>query len=167
MKKPLILSIILPLAACGPSEKEANTAEAPTPKNTENGTCVACGMVMREQPAPRGQVVHRDGTRAYLCSIDDLVQYLDIPSPNGKPVKIYAEIMPDAHGRLDMDVAWRPWGEVTDVFFVIGIERGAVMGDPVMTYRTEQAAGQAAREFGGTIVTFERLREANRERDTE
>ena len=95
-------------------------------------------------------------------SIDDLVQYLDIPSPNGKPVKVYAEVMPDDHELLDMDPAWQPWGDVADLFFVTGIERGAVMGEPVMTYRTKAAAENAAENFGGRIVTFEQLRETNR-----
>ena len=166
MNKILLAAIlVLPLAqvACQPEQTSTDSDETATATNTDTGTCAACGMVMREQPAPRGQVVHRDGTRAFLCSIDDLVQYLDIPSPAGKPTRIYAEVMPDEHDSKDMNQAWQPWFDVAELFFVTGIERGAVMGDPVMTYRARAAAEKAAEKWGGSLVTFEQLRAANRE----
>ncbi len=159
-----MLALALLLAACQPEENSSATdAESATASDPKTETCAACGMVMREQPAPRGQVVHRDGTRAFLCSIDDLVQYLDIPSPAGKPTRIYAEVMPDGHDSKDMNQAWQPWFDVADLFFVTGIERGAVMGDPVMTYRARAAAEKAAEKWGGSLVTFEQLRAAIRE----
>ena len=159
----LLIPLVLMLTACQPDEGSSSAdGETMTATDPATDTCAACGMVMREQPAPRGQVVHRDGTRAFLCSIDDLVQYLDIPSPAGKPARVYAEVMPDEHESKDMNPAWQPWFDVAELFFVTGIERGAVMGEPIMTYRTRAAAEKAAEKWDGTVITFEQLRAANR-----
>ena len=159
----LVLSLALAQTGCQPDETSTDNDEPATAINTDVGTCAACGMVMREQPAPRGQVIHRDGTRAFMCSIDDLVQYLDIPSPHGKAAKIYAEVLPDDHSPQDMERAWQPWFEAAEVFFVIGIERVGVMGEPVMTFRTRAAAEKATAKSGGEVVSFEQLRQANRD----
>ncbi len=161
MKKLLVLSI-LALAACQPKPTSSDAGKEITAVNADTETCSACGMVVREQPSPRGQVVHRDGSREFFCSIDDLVQYLDVPSPRGKPVKVFTEIMSDDHDIEDLSVAWRPWGEAADIFFVTGIDRGGVMGAPAMTYRTQTAAEKAAKELGGMVVGLEQLRDASR-----
>jgi nitrous oxide reductase accessory protein NosL len=91
------------------------------------------------------------------------VPYLDIPTPHGKAGGVYAEVMPDDHSSLDMDRSWQPWFTVADLFFVTGIERGPIMGEPVMSYRTLAAAEKAVVTSGGRVVTFEQLREANRQ----
>ena len=69
MKKILLVAALtLPLAqiACQPEPSSTGNAEPTIAINTDTGTCAACGMVMREQPATRGQVIHRDGTRGLL-----------------------------------------------------------------------------------------------------
>ncbi len=162
MKKLLILCI-LALVSCQRENASSQDDEKLTAMNADTETCSACGMVIREQPAPRGQVIHRDGSREFMCSIDDLVQYLDVPSPSGKPRKIFAEVMPDDHKLDDMDTGPQSWAEAAGVFFVIGIDRGGVMGDPALTYRTKDAAEMAAKNFGGKVVTFDQLRENNKE----
>ena len=158
----LLALACLGLSACQPDEGPSQQGVDLSATNADTETCTACGMVIREQPAPRGQLIRRDGTREFLCSIDDLVQYLEVPSPNGKPAKVFAEVMPDDHDQSDMSTAAQAWGEVADVYFVIGLDRGAVMGGPALTYQTQEAAEQAAKKFGGKVVTFEQLREANR-----
>jgi nitrous oxide reductase accessory protein NosL len=125
--------------------------------NVQTETCSACGMVVREQPAPRGQVVYRDGSREFLCAIDDLVRFLEVPSSKGKPVKIFAEVMADGHDITDMDASAKPWIEAGKLFFVTGIERGGVMGAPALTYQTEAAAKKAAGKYNGKVVSFETL----------
>ena len=156
MKNILILCI-LALAACKSDNTTSTEQAAVVAKDVETETCSACGMVVREQPAPRGQVVYRDGSREFLCAIDDLVRFLDVPSAKGKPVKIFAEVMADGHDITDMDASAKPWGEVDKVFFVTGIERGGVMGAPALTYQTEEAAKKSAGKYNGKVVSFETL----------
>lgn len=156
MKNILILGI-LALAACKSDNNTSTQQAAVVAKDVETETCTACGMVVREQPAPRGQVVYRDGSREFLCAIDDLVRFLDVPSSKGKPVKIFAEVMADGHDISDMDASAKPWVEVDKLFFVTGIERGGVMGAPALTYETEEAAKKAAGKYNGKVVSFETL----------
>ena len=85
--KPFLILCALALLSCQREKAGSDDAQSFAPTHAETETCTACGMVIREQPAPRGQLLRRDGTREFLCSIDDLVQYLDVPSPLGKPKK--------------------------------------------------------------------------------
>jgi copper chaperone NosL len=156
MKKILTLCLLI-LAACNQENTPSAQADSVVAKNVETETCSACGMVVREQPAPRGQVVYRDGSREFLCAIDDLVRFLEVPSPKGKPVKIFAEVMADGHNVTDMDASAKPWVEVDKLFFVTSIERGGVMGAPALTYQTEDAAKIAAAKYNGKVVTFQQL----------
>jgi len=149
---------LLAVASCH-RENPASDADAGLqPKNADTETCAACGMVIREQPAPRGQVIHRNGDRRFLCSIDDLLQYLEVPSPSGKPARIYSEVMPEAHALEDMDTSFQSWEEAAALFYVTGIDRQGVMGAPVMSYQSKEAADKAAENFGGKVLTFEQLR---------
>jgi len=160
--KYLLLSFLLALVACQSEDGAAQSKEDLTAKNVDTATCAACGMVVREQPAPRGQVIHRDGSREFFCSIDDLVQYLDVPSPKGRPRKVFAEVLPDEHAMDDMNPSWQEWDEADALYFVTGVERPGVMGAPSLTYRTKESAENAAEEFKGAIVTFEQLRKQNK-----
>ncbi len=163
MKKLIvILCFFLLPAACRQEQSAHQEQQAFAPGNADTETCAACGMVVREQPAPRGQVLHRDGSREFLCSIDDLTHYLEVPSPKGKPVAVYAELMPDGHQTTDLDTTWKHWAEVADLIFVTGIDRDGVMGEPALTYRTKDAAEKAAEKFAGKIMNFDELRTENK-----
>ena len=161
MKLIAILSL-LALASCQQKETLADTSDTLHPIDADTETCAACGMVIREQPAPRGQVIHRNGDRQFLCSIDDLLQYLELPSPSGKPVGIFSEVMPDAHAPDNMDTSFQAWKEASTLFYVTGIKRKGVMGAPVLSYDTAEAAGNAAKKSGGKVLTFEQLRTQTR-----
>jgi len=52
-----------------------------------------CGMLVREQSAPRSQVVHRDGSRFFFCSLSDLLVHLDAPSPHGRADVTFVEVL--------------------------------------------------------------------------
>jgi nitrous oxide reductase accessory protein NosL len=52
-----------------------------------------CGMLVREQSAPRGQVVHRDGTRFFFCSLGDMLVHIGAPFPHGRPQAIFVEVL--------------------------------------------------------------------------
>ncbi len=160
----LILCCALVLVACRREESASQNQAVFVAKNADTETCAACGMVVREQPAPRGQVIYRNGSRQFLCSTGDLVHFLEVPSPSGKPMAIYAEVMPDDHEAGTRDTAWQPWGEAGELFFVIDIEREGVMGKPALTFNTQEAAGKAAKKFTGKVVIFDELKaESNKQ----
>lgn len=119
--------------------------------------CAACGMVVREQPAPRGQVVHRDGTRVFLCSLADLVQYLQAPSKHGSPVSVFVEVLDPAAAPKEKSTAERPWARAEEAGYVVGVEREGIMGKPVLAYPSAAAAAAAAARHGGQQKSWSEL----------
>ena len=65
MKRMLLVALLLVGCSREPAAPQPDIDW--TPRDADVETCTACGMVVREQPAPRGQVIHRDGTRVFLC----------------------------------------------------------------------------------------------------
>jgi len=137
-------------SAC--SGEEASGEVDRTAHELDGDECAACGMIVREQPAPRAQLVHRDGERAFFCSIGDMVAYRAGPSPHGEVVATYVEVLPaDADPALN-DPARRPWVEAQTAGFVLGVARHQIMGEPVLVYATHDEAELAATRYGGRAV---------------
>lgn len=116
--------------------------------------CGACGMVVREQPAPRGQLVYHDKTRVFFCSVGDLVQYMQSPSPHGRVEKVYVEALDPKADPHQVAKAPRPWIDASQAAFVLGVARGHIMGEPVLVYASKSAAEGVARRYGGTLASW-------------
>ncbi len=117
--------------------------------------CGACGMVVREQPAPRSQLVYHDGTRVFFCSVGDLVQYMRSPSPHGSVDRIYVEALDPAADPRKPSTALRPWVDAQSAAFVLGVERGHIMGVPVLAYASKTAALRVAKRYGGQLADWQ------------
>lgn len=138
--------LLLACAGGAPVEAPAEPAEIGLAE------CAVCGMVVREQPAPRGQLLHRDGTRAHVCSIDELRAAITAPSPHGAVRAAWVEALPAGVPVEELGVAPRPWVRVEAAGFVRGVPRERIMGEPLLSYATpEEAAAEAAR-LGGQAV---------------
>lgn len=149
---------------CGKAEPES-AARAPVEAQAIGpAECAACGMVVREQPAPRGQVVHRDGTRAHFCSIDDMLQYVHAPSPHGQVTDVFVETLEPGHDPADTSSEERPWAksDAAGVSYVRGVERPGIMGPPVLVYASRAAAEAAAKAHGGEVTSWPELRATGR-----
>jgi copper chaperone NosL len=148
-----LLAVIL---GCGEQPAAAPTEIAPI--HLEDATCDACGMVVLEQPAPRAQVRHRDGTIVALCSLGDLRAHVQTPSPHGKPADIWVEALPpDFDPRSSSAAPELPWIRAEDAWFVVGFERPGTMGRPALSYATEDAAAAAAARVGGRTARWSAL----------
>ena len=121
--------------------------------------CAACGMVVREQPAPRAQLIHRDGTRAHFCSVGDMLTYHDAPSPHGKPVRTFVEVSEPGAGAA-LSAAPLPWQPAESAKYVLGVPRAGVMGLPTLAYADEPAARSAAQTLGGSVADWASVRAA-------
>jgi len=151
---------VLP-AACGKEKTEKTGSEPAEAEPFGPAECASCGMTLRFQPAPRGQLLHRDGTRAYFCSLGDLVQYAAAPSPHGKPKAIWVELMDDKADPTEMKTDARPWALADDASFVLGVPRRGVMGPPVLSYADKASAERAtARHRDVKHHTWHKLRPA-------
>ena len=119
--------------------------------------CAACGMVVREQPAPRAQVVHRDGTREYFCSLSDLLQYVKTPSSHGAIAQVFVELLDPAADPTQISPEARPWALAEGAHFVVGVARPGIMGATVLTYATAAEATAAAKKPGGKVKSWAEL----------
>lgn len=152
----LALGISL-LAGCGGEARQGgDPALEPVAIQDQEGA--VCGMLLAEQTAPRGQVVHRDGERAFLCSISDLLAYLDAPSPHGKAVKVLVEVMDASQDPSVAHKGPHPWLDAGEAVYVVGIERSGVMGEPVLIYHDAAAAEAVTAGTSARILDFDALR---------
>ena len=152
----LVAGLCLPASACR-SKTDAAAQVAATAEPFTVHECAACGMVVREQPAPRGQVVHRDGQREYLCSLGDMLQYLRTPSSHGAAEQVFVELLDPATDPERTSTAPRPWAPAGGVHFVVGVARPGIMGKPVLTYATADEATAVATKHGGQVKTWTEL----------
>lgn len=150
--------VALTLAAGCDRGSGESTAPA-TPQAMDGHECAACGMTVRDQPSPRGQVLHRDGTRAFFCSIGDMVTYLAAPSPHGEPRGVWVEANDPAADPMPPDTAARPWVTAQSASYVLGVPRERIMGAPVVVYAARGDADRVAGAAPGRRATdFEGLK---------
>lgn len=117
-----------------------------------------CNMVVREQPSPRAQVVHNDGTRAHLCSADELVQVLMAPSPHGEVKHKFIELSDPSADPSENSTAERPWKPAKDAWYVLGVKREGIMGPPVLAYEQKSDAEKVAAKHQAEVLDFDQLR---------
>lgn len=155
-----VAAVMLWLAACGGNEGTRDgVAAAEAVAIEQHHECAACGMIVAEQSAPRAQLVHRDGTRQFFCSLGDLRAYLGAPSAHGAVVAVHVELLDPAADPRAFSVEARPWSPAADASFVVGIDKPRVMGAPVMAYATPDAARAVAARYGGQTRTWQALLE--------
>jgi len=146
----------LALLACDRPDRSSAVAPG-APEAIGDQECAVCGMIVREQPAPRGQVVHRDGTRLFFCSVSDLLAYLEVPSPHGRAVDVFVErSLPGEDPRVG-SVEPHPWMRAQDAFYAVGGEGPRRMGEPVVVTATREEAERVARTVGARALDFEAL----------
>jgi nitrous oxide reductase accessory protein NosL len=114
-------------------------------------------MLIREQSAPRGQVIHRDGKRSFLCSIGDLLAYLAAPSPHGAPARVLVEVLQPTQDPAESHTGAHPWIDAEEGVYVVGLERPQVMGTPVLIYRDRAAAEHVIEEPSAKIMSWNEL----------
>jgi nitrous oxide reductase accessory protein NosL len=159
-------AVLLLAHGCGPATDETPRA-ADVPIAIADQEDAVCGMLVREQSAPRAQVVHRDGERAFFCSIGDLLVYLDAPSPHGPAREIFVEVMEPDEDPAKHHTEAHPWHDARSAAFVVGIERPAIMGEPVLAYADATEARRVAEAHAGArVLDFEALRDRWRARQS-
>jgi nitrous oxide reductase accessory protein NosL len=115
-------------------------------------------MVVSEQPAPRAQVLHRDGTRLFFCGISDLLVHLQAPSPHGAPVEIFVEVMEVDEDPREIHIGEHDWIRAEEAVYRVGDLRPPfIMGVPVMVYRDAASADRAISHGPTRQLDFEQL----------
>ena len=133
-----------------------------TAASMTNAECGACSMVVAEQPAPRAQLVHRDSTRKFFCSLSCMAHYLAAPSPHGEAKAILVEQYDPQADPKQTDRKACPWIPAKAASYVVGIERPGVMGTPALSFQHRAEAETFARQHKGRVVDFAGMRIALR-----
>jgi copper chaperone NosL len=144
------------LLACQQTEDAASISTTPEPIG--QAECAVCGMTVAEQPAPRGQLIWRDGTRAHFCSLGELRATVQGPSPHGEPVAVYVETLPADFDPATPSTAPLAWSAAEQAWYLFGAERPGVMGMPVLSYASEAEARQAAERLSLSVASWEAVR---------
>jgi len=151
----VIAAVWLACLGGGPAAAPVTAA----PSSLAHAECAVCGMVVSEQPSPRGQVVYRDGTHAHVCSIEELRALAQERSARGAPVAVYVEVLPASFDPSQTDAAPLPWSPADEARFVFGASRRGVMGEPVLSFVDPAAAHRAAAQLGTEPVDWSALRD--------
>ncbi len=155
------------LAVACTAEDASEPAAPLTTVAIDDQAGAVCGMIVRDQSAPRAQVVHRDGERAFLCSIGDLLVHVLAPSPHGKAEAIWVEVLTPEQDPAESHTGPHEWVRAEDAVYVVGIERRGIMGPPVLVYRTREDAERVTAGTAGRVLDFEGLKGWWQERGSE
>ena len=122
--------------------------------------CGGCRMIVKNYPGPKGVIVKTDGktltycsTRCFACNVarmkSDSMQATDIQSVLVQDASLIDWNQPHAtqDHLIDARTAW----------FVYGSSKTAVMGRSLAPFADKAKAQAFARQFGGTIHTYEEL----------
>ena len=151
----LLLLVSLGLAACGGNSQEEEVVLSAVDPDVE--TCAMCGMVVREQPVPRAQIIHRDGSRMHLCAVSELSTYLAAPSPHGKVEAVFVETLRPEDGPETTVTDPRPWAPAQEVTFVVGCPDRPVMGESILAFARAEDARTLAEGCEGRTLTWNEL----------
>ena len=149
LRRSVAAFVALAFFGCGPADdgKKVTTHQTVALSDQEDAVC---GMLVRMQSAPRGQVVHRDGSRFFFCSLGDMLIHLGAPSPHGRVEAVFVEVMDPAEDPKLSHTGEHPWMPAADVVFVVGIDRPGIMGAPVLVYANQAEADRAMHGRTGT-----------------
>ena len=155
MRAPLLVLVLL-AGGCGDAPGAGGSIGL-EPAALADQEGAVCGMIVRDQSAPRGQVMHRDGERSFLCSIGDLLAYLEAPSPHGAPARVLVEVLQPTQDPAESHTGAHPWITAEEGIYVVGIERKRIMGAPVLVYRDRAAAEQVIAGTSAKILSWDEL----------
>jgi copper chaperone NosL len=150
--------IVVATLACSNAGPKATAADI-KPEEIGAHECEACGMLIREQPAPRAQLVHKDGQRHFFCSVSDMLTYMQAPSPHGSVATSFVETLHPQDDPMEFSVDPRPWTGTREAAFVLGVAKPKVMGTPILVYGSENEAKSVSEKYKGTTVSWNKLKQ--------
>ncbi len=127
----------------------------PSPIAMDEAACSVCGMLVAEQPSPRGQVVYKNGRHHHLCSLSELRAEVQNASPFGEPIAVYVEALPNDFDPTRMETHELPWIAANEAHYVGGVSRPRVMGIPLLSYAEEDVAQDVAARLGAKPISWQ------------
>ena len=145
------LGAVLTVAGC--------SGEAPPPTVTpvalsETAIGHYCGMVLREHPGPKGQIILADSSDpVWFSSVRDTVAFTMLPEEPKNIAAVYVSDMAAAQSWEEPGV--ENWIDAKRAFFVIGSAmRGGMGAEEAVPFSTDSAANDFVLQHGGVVVGF-------------
>jgi len=153
-----ITSLLFLLLACSNNE-QINKSVTPVAFK-DSDICHTCGMMVVAYPGPKGQVFEQGNSQILkFCSTSDMMIWY-MGHENQNPVlKMYVH-----------DMAKSPWHKPDDkhlipakeAYYVIGSSKNGSMGPTLATFSDSKVAEGFAGEYGGRVLSFQKLTEVLR-----
>ncbi len=136
------------LAACsevvkqsGPQEPAADTA------------CALDGMVLKDFPGPKAQVLYAEGKPDFYCDLMELFAMVLAPEQKRAVAGVFVQDM----GKADWASPSGHWIAAKTALYVVGSRKAGSMGATFASFADKLDAAAFVKAEGGTIVPFDQV----------
>lgn len=153
LRSLLLLPLLLLLAACSDGPERA-VAQNPVP--IEPGDeCHLCGMIIDEQPGPKGELYVRGDTAARkFCSVAEMFTFLLQPEHRERIGAAYVHDVAAGSWAAPNDDAFVP---AREAWYVLGHHQASSMGHALASFRQRTDAEAFVEAHGGRLLSFEQI----------
>lgn len=147
-----LLPLLLALLLVGCEEAARTQAPLPPVAIAEGDECHLCGMIIQEQPGPKGQLYLR-GTEAPLkfCSTRDMFAFLLQPEHRHRIAQAYVHDVAAGSWAVPGADAFVP---AQEAWYVVGHGRQGGMGHTLASFRQRADAESFSARYGGEVLAF-------------
>jgi copper chaperone NosL len=142
------LSLLALLAACSDA---ARTVAARDP--ADDAACALDGMVLKDFPGPKAQIVYQDGQIAVFCSLTELFEVLYSGESKRAIQALYVQDM----GQADWQQPRGHWIDARKALFVVGSRKMGAMGPTFGAFAQQQDAQAFSAREGGRVLQFSEM----------
>lgn len=147
------VGLILLLAGCG--ERETQQAAQPAVAIEPGDECHLCGMIIEEQPGPKGQLyLSRETQARKFCSVAEMFTFLLQPEHVERIGAAYVHDVAAGSWAAPSDDAFVP---AREAWYVLGHDLEGSMGHALASFRQQADAEAFAQEHGGRVLRFEQI----------
>jgi len=153
LRRLLVLPLMLLLAAC--SKAPETSAVQPAVAIEPADECHLCGMIIEEQPGPKGQLYLRgDSAARKFCSVAEMFAFLLQPEHRERVNAAYVHDVAAGTWSAPNDEAFVP---AREAWYVLGHDQAGSMGHALASFRDKSAAEAFAQQHGGKVLAFDQI----------
>lgn len=150
MLAPLVATLTLLLAACGPDRTEVVSPREPGPDALGH----FCRMTLAEHKGPKGQILPRGWKEpVWFSSVRDALTYVEQDIVSDREIAGFW-VNDMAQGTWEQP-APGSWIDARQAHYVVGSSKSSGMGaSEAVPFKDRKAAETFASQFGGSIVDY-------------
>ncbi len=142
------VTLLTSVAACSGKKPETQPIEP-----TRSTTCSLDGMLLKDYPGPKGQILYDNGEREFYCDTVELLSIYLRPEQQKRIRALYTQDMGKTEWREPHD----NWIDATKAYYVRGSDLHGSMGPTFATFSNQSDAEAFIRKHGGKLLRFEQI----------